>query len=478
MTPHCHSVKEEVVAVDEQVARLDEELRALDKRREEIEEEKKVLAQQRITALARTAPINAMLPEVFVAIFEEVCSVGDREAVETAFRLTSVSKMWREIMLNTPRAWGKVVIEVEEDSQARPMIRRAQAFLERSKATPITITIDVGCWSKTEDRASMVADILDLIAPHIHRCTRLICKGRDEADAPAFLTRLSPHFGPMLSDFTIESRDSVRLQMPELPYLTRLAIDDVGPSGAWSKNMFSNLKILWIRYIKPIQFEGFLDALSSAKDRLEELRLCRCTLAFDSHGFLYPAPSTIRAYCPSLKKLTVVDMLPGDIDLIFESISAPALEEVHLGLDSARFRYFKFMDSSIATSFPQSTIKRLELEECTVENSELRALLATLQAVGPSLKTLAFTAGEIDMRLYEVLIAEPSILPHLTRLECKRINGDLTGREVLRLVQARAGHGRGVAPLQSLLVEKCRSFEHEMIGQIKQFVRDVQFTPF
>jgi len=478
MNPPRHSVKEEVAIVDEQVARLDEELRALDKRREEIEDEKKVLAQQRLAALARTAPINAMLPEIFVAIFEEVCSVGDREAVETAFHLTTVSKLWRGIMLNTPRAWGTIIIEVEDDSQAGPMIRRAQAFLERSKATPITITIDVGCWGKTEDRASMVADMLDLVAPHIDRCTRLICKGRDEADAPAFLTRLTPHFGPILGDFTIESRDSVRLQMPEMPHLTRLAIDDVGPSGAWSNHMLSNLKILWIRYIKPIQFEGFLDALSSAKDRLEELRLCRCSLAFDSHGFLYPAPSTIRASFPRLKKLTVVDILPGDIDLIFESISAPALEDVHLGLDSARFRYFKFMDSSTATSFSQCTIKRLELEECTVENSELRALLATLQAVGPSLKTLALTAGEIDMRLYEVLVAEPSILPHLTRLECKRINGDLTGREVLRLVQARAGHGRGVAPLQSLLVEKCRSFEHEMIGQIKQFVRDVQFTPY
>ena len=478
MTPPCHSVKEEVAEVDEQVARLDEELRALDKRREEIEEEKTALAQQRIAALARTAPINAMLPEIFVAIFEEVCSVGDRDAVETAFHLTTVSKMWREIMLNTPRAWGKILIEVDDDSQARPMIRRAQAFLERSKVTPITITIDVGGWSKTEDRASMVADMLDLVAPHIHRCTRLICKGRDEADAPAFLTRLTPHFGPMLSDFTIESRDSVRLQMPEMPHLVRLAIDDVGPSGAWPKHMLSNLKILWIRYIKPIQFEGFLDALSSTKDRLEELRFCRCTLAFDSHGFLFPAPSTIRATFPKLKKLTLIDILAGDIDVIFESISAPTLEEVHLGLDSARFRYFKFMDSSIATSFPQCTIKRLELEDCTVENSELRALLATLQAVGPSLKTLALTAGEIDMRLYEVLIAEPSIMPNLTRLECKRINGDLTGREMLRLVQARAGHGRGVAPLQSLLVEKCRSFEHEMIGQIKQFVRDVQFTPF
>ena len=419
-----------------------------------------------------------MLPEVFVAIFEEVCSVGDKEAVETAFRLTTVNKLWREIMLNTPRAWSNIIIEVEEDSQARPMIRRAQAFLERSKATPITITIDVGSWSKTEDRPALVVEALDMVGPHINRCTRLICKGRDEADAPAFLTRLTPNFGPTLTDFTIESRDSVRLEMPEMPHLTRLAIDDVGPSGAWSGNMLSSLKILWIRYIKPIQFEGFLEALSSAKDRLEELRFSRCTLAFDSHGFLYPTPSTIRTSFPRLKKLIIADILPGDIDVIFESISAPALEEVHLGLDSARFRYFKFMDSSIATSLPQSTIKRLELEECTVENSELRALLATLQAVGSSLKTLALTAGEIDMRLYDILIAEPSILPHLTRLEFRRINGDLTGREVLRLVQARAGHGRGIAPLQSLLVERCRSFEHEMIGQIKQFVRDVQFTPY
>lgn len=162
--------------------------------------------------------------------------------------------------------------------------------------------------------------------------------------------------------------------------------------------------------------------------------------------------------------------------MFFESLRAPALESIHLGLDSARFRHFKFTDPNTATCIAQCPLKRVEIEDTTVEGSELRALLELLRSVGSTLEELATTGGDVDVRLYQALTAEPTMLPNLRHLVIRKHN-DLTGREILRLVQSRSSR-LGITPLSILTVEKCRSFEHEMVDQIKQIIGKVDFTPY
>jgi hypothetical protein len=286
----------------------------MEKRRGEIENEKVELGKARIAALARTAPINKVLPEILMRIFEYAANESEKEGIELPLRLVTVSHLWRRIALDTPRAWGRIAIEVEDDSNARPMIRRAKAFLERSSATPIDVLLDILQWSRSDDRPHLLKDMLELLAPNMSRCTRLVAKGREEDDSPAILSALTPHFGPTLNDFTLESRDSVRLEMPTMPYLTRLSVDDVGPRNGWTPNLVSNLKSLSLRYFKPIAFDPFLTALESAKDTLEELKIARCTLAFDSNAFMFPTNDK-RPCFSRLKKITMIDVLAGDVCL-------------------------------------------------------------------------------------------------------------------------------------------------------------------
>lgn len=134
------------------------------------------------------------------------------------------------------------------------------------------------------------------------------------------------------------------------------------------------------------------------------------------------------------------------------------------------------MDPQTATCIEKCPIKRIELEDNAIEGSELRALLALLQKVGPTLEELAITGGDIDMRVFHALTVDPGMLPNLRRIKCRKHN-DLTGRELFRLVQSRVARN-GVEPLERLTVDKCRSFELEMVEQIKTIVRKVDFNPY
>lgn len=461
--------------MDEKIRILDEELAAMEKRKEEIETEKAELNNARIAVLAKTAPVNGMLPELLMRVFEYAALESDQEGVEVPLRLVTVSHEWRRIALETPRAWGRVVIEVEDDSSARPMIRRAKAFLERSMATPIDVVLDVLQWNRSDDRTMFIKTMLELLTPHIERCTRLVARCKEEDDAPLILTTLTPHFGPTLADFSIESRDSVRLEMPAMSYLTRLSLDDVGPRDGWPSTLVGNLKSLSLRYFKPIAFEGFLNALESAQETLEELRLARCSLAFNSHAFMFQSTDK-RPRFPRLRRIAMVEVSPGDLDVFFESIQAPALADLHLGLDSQRFRYFTFMDPETATCLSRCPLKRLEIEDACIEGSELRPLLALFKTVGATLEEVVIGGGELDSRFYHGMEVDPGMLPKLSSLTIRN-RSEFTGRELLRIVNARQARP-GISPLETIGVDKCRAFEHDVADQIKRMGIKFQFVPY
>jgi hypothetical protein len=462
-----------VAAVDDKVRILDEELAAMDRRRKEIEKEKAENEKARIAILARTAPIRAMLPELLSRVFEYAVLESDKEGVEVPLRLVTVSHEWRRIALETPRAWGRVDIKVEGESTARPMIRRARAFLERSMATSIDIMLDLREWSHSDDRTMLLKTMLELLVPHIGRCVRLTGRAKGQDDSSLILSTLTPHFGPCLTDFSMGSRDAVLLDMPLMPYLTRLSIDDVGPRRGWT--MVSNLRSFSLRHFNLIAFESFLAALESVKDTLEELRIELCPLLFDSPTFMLQS-SNERPHFPLLKKISMVDVSPGDIDVFFESIQAPALADLFLALDGQRFRHFKFMDQETATCLSKCPLIRLEIEDAYMEGSELKALFGLLEMVGSSLEELAISGGELDMRFFHAVEVDPTTLPKLRSLTIRH-QTEFTGRELIGIVNARQT-GQGISPLQIVLVDKCRAFEHDVADQLKQLGVKFQFVPY
>lgn len=260
-----------------------------------------------------------------------------------------------------------------------------------------------------------------------------------------------------------------------MPYLTRLSIDDVGPRNGWTSALLCNLKSLSLRYFKPIAFENFLGALESAQDNLEELKIARCSLSFDSHAFMFQSTDK-RPRFPRLKKLVIIDVSPGDIDVFFESVYAPALADLHLGLDSQRFRYFKFTDPETATCLSKCPLVRLEIEDSCIEGSELRALLGLLKAVGPTLEEVAIGGGELDVRFFHAMEVDPAMLPKLRSLTIRN-KAEFTGRELIRIVNARQARP-GISPLEIVGVDRCRSFEHDVADQLKRMGIKFQFVPY
>ncbi|KAG8829545.1 hypothetical protein FRB91_008058 [Serendipita sp. 411] len=468
-------ITKEVAAVDDQIKVLDDEIAELDKRKEEIEKLKEELGKARIAALAQTAPINRMLPELLGRIFEYAANESEKEGIDVPLNLVLVSHLWRKVALETPRAWWRIAIEIEDESSARPMTRRARAFLERSTAIPIDVFLDVLSWGQSEDRPHLFKDILDALEPNLSRCTRLICRLREENDSQLVLSRLAPHFGPTLEEFSVESRDSVRLQMPTMPHLAKLSLDDMGPRDGWTIDLLKNLRSLSLRYFKPIAFEPFLLALEAAKDVLEELRLSRCTLAFDSYTFMFFTTER-RPVFPKLKTIGMTDIQVGDIDIFFESVHAPALENLFLGMDSARFRYFKFMDPATATCLSNCPLKRVELEDGTIEGSDLRSLLALLRSVSGTLQEISIGGGELDTRFFHAMRVEPSIVPNLRSLTIKR-QSEFTGHDLIKIARARMSR-EGITPLEVIGVEKCRSYEHDVGDDLKRMGIKFEFIPY
>ncbi|KAG8795831.1 hypothetical protein FRC17_008075 [Serendipita sp. 399] len=416
-----------------------------------------------------------MLPELLARIFEYAANESEKEGIDVPLNLVLVSHLWRKVALDTPRAWWRISIEVEDESSARPMARRARAFLERSAATPIDVFLDVLSWSQSEDRPHLFKDMLDALEPNLSRCTRLICRLREESDSQLVLSRLAPNFGPMLKEFSVESRDSVRLPVPGMPNLEKLSLDDMGPRDGWTVDLLQNLRSLSLRYFKPIAFEPFLIALEAARDTLEELRLARCTLSFDSYTFMFFTTDR-RPTFPKLKTIGITDMQIGDIDIFFESVHAPALEHLYLGMDSTHFRYFKFMDPASATCLSRCPMKCIELEDSTIEGSSLRTLLALLRSVSSTLEEVSIGGGELDTRFYHAMTVEPSIVPKLTRLRIKR-QSEFTGHALLKIARARMSR-EGITPLELIGVEKCRSFEHDVSDDLKRMGIKLEFIPY
>jgi hypothetical protein len=464
-----------VAAVDDKIRILDKELAAMSKRRKEIKEEKAKMEKVRVAILARTAPIKTMLPELLSLVFEYAALASNKEGVEAPLRLVTVSHEWRKIALETPRAWGRVVIEVEDESIARPMIRRARAFLKRSMATSIDVMLDIRQWSHSDDRTMLLKTMLELLFPHIGRCARLTVRAKEEDDSLLIFSMLTPHFGPSLTDFSMGSRDSVRLDMPPMPYLTRLSIDDVGPRRGWTNSLVSNLVSLTLRHFNPIVFEGFLTALESAKETLEELRIELCSLSFELHTFMLQSSDG----CPHftlLRKIAMVDVSPADIDIFFESIKAPALADLFLALESRAFRYFKFMDRETATCLKKCQLIRLEIEDACIEGSELKALFSLLKMVGSSLEEIVISGGELDMRFFRAMEDDPAMLPKLHSLTIRH-QDEFTGRQLIGIVRARQTR-QGISPLQTVGVDQCRVFEHDVADQLKRMGVKFQFVPY
>jgi hypothetical protein len=133
------------------------------------------------------------------------------------------------------------------------------------------------------------------------------------------------------------------------------------------------------------------------------------------------------------------------------------------------------MDPETATCLSRCPLKKLEVEDSTIEGSDLRSLLALLKAVGHTLEELTI-GGEVDLRFFHAMEVDARMVPNLHTLCIKKQN-ELTGREIVRIVQARLGRD-GITPLNAVNIERCRAWEHDSGDNLKRMGVRMNFIPY
>lgn len=129
-----------------------------------------------------------------------------------------------------------------------------------------------------------------------------------------------------------------------------------------------------------------------------------------------------------------------------------------------------------ATYLGHCPIKKIEIEDGTIEGAEIRTFLELFKSVSSSLEEMAIGGGELDARFFHALEVDPQMLPNLRSLTIRR-QSEFTGRELLRIVQARQQRD-GITPIHTVGVDKCRSFEHDVGDQLKRIGVKLAFVPY
>jgi hypothetical protein len=134
------------------------------------------------------------------------------------------------------------------------------------------------------------------------------------------------------------------------------------------------------------------------------------------------------------------------------------------------------MDRETATCLTNCQLIRLEIEDACIEGSELKALFSLLKMVGSSLEEIVISEGELDTRFFRAMEDDPAMLPKLHSLTIRHQN-EFTGRQLIGIVNARQTR-QGISPLQTVGVDQCRAFEHDVADQLKRMGVKFQFVPY
>lgn len=121
---------------------------------------------------------NEVIPEVpfiphFPTLFSHVCS------------------RWRRIALENPSVWRRITFS------EGPPFERAQAWLERSKASDLEVVIDFDDERTHLTESEVVESMLALLRPHAQRITTLYIRAENLAEVPNILFSLMEDNKPL-----------------------------------------------------------------------------------------------------------------------------------------------------------------------------------------------------------------------------------------------------------------------------------------
>ncbi|KAF8321093.1 hypothetical protein DL93DRAFT_2072770 [Clavulina sp. PMI_390] len=167
--------------------------------------------QRQKSLLSRPSPLATLPDELLLLVFENTIE-DDRndpnKRLSGLKTLTSVSSLWRNVMLAAASMWTHVSVleflDLENDDVWGRTHGRIQAFLERSNLAPLNVNIGrqegggFDRWLK----------LWDLISPHLHRCSHISIK-LDDCPTEWFWSTIKSVELPELTAFSfVDERNS------------------------------------------------------------------------------------------------------------------------------------------------------------------------------------------------------------------------------------------------------------------------------
>lgn len=130
-----------------------------------------------LSHLTLSTPIRKLPMEILQEVFMYCLPPSEREfsgapnGVESPMVLTRVCAQWRQVALATPRLWDTLLMRFPSFHVKQVSTRKLQLmewWLERSKAVPLTLSVNVPLAS-----GEILKDLLPLIRAHLPRCRSL-----------------------------------------------------------------------------------------------------------------------------------------------------------------------------------------------------------------------------------------------------------------------------------------------------------------
>jgi hypothetical protein len=383
--------------------------------------------------------------------------------VDNSFQMTvsHVCKHWREVALETPALWSEIDLDTGRDHD--PSLRRASAYLSRSKGYPLSISVDVREWDdddesvsseqsdyQSPDINSQLEKIMDLLIPHTSRWRKFELNAESYLYFHTVLSRLSDAPPASLLEYLELRHLEEELEPEPLTFLYPshktpfVLFDNCAPKlhhvslyGVhidWHNTTFlKNLHYLELAYlsqdVRP-SFNEFFTILRSSPG-LRTLELCMSGPFGHPHEwptFLppppqddhfhdphIPAPFATQSHAldehmilPKLHELKLSYQSPDDLAAFFNRVSMPALHRLEIDLEDSE--YTEFIQSYLIApprwqggSSRESRLTNLKEFKIVQLPCTPRAI-AELYATLVNLETIELDFNTLDEPFWEVLI--------------------------------------------------------------------------
>ncbi|KZV87752.1 hypothetical protein EXIGLDRAFT_723363 [Exidia glandulosa HHB12029] len=356
--------EQEIIGLEAQITVLRDQIAA---RRNDIERLRDAMTLDENTI----APVRRIPSEIIAAIVVLVATDQDADGIRVLRTLSSVNRVWRDVTLDTPQAWSKVVFSYRSWRTSAlhetvPTLRSLDEWLSRSKSYPKDVSLL--CHNMdSNDFATLLQTIL-LRASRIQRFSITFAYSGEPTNSKSRLRQMLSGSMPLLRHLGLVSHDE-------------LVADDILMSVASRAPRLESIALLeWPRTVTPTLCQrvrslslsyttvmSLLDVLRSLPI-LESLRISH--LQFKSTSL---DPDTTAPVHSGLKLLYAC--LKGDSSLsLFQFLLTPRLETLALQFDFGLSHLAQATLDPLFNVHPPTGMRRLYLACVPVDEELLEGL--------------------------------------------------------------------------------------------------------